>query len=297
MLEGYCGLRPPEHGWKLLIVDNASTDDTESVLRSFEGRLPLFYLRVAVPGQNLARNRGLSAVEGDLVVFADDDAVPHPDWLTRMRSAADAHPEFGIFGGEILPRWEVPLEEWLVESVPLAPCFALTDPAWEEGPIRSDFVFSPNMAVRSKIFEAGYRFNETIGPRPGSYAMGSETELTRRLNAAGVRAWHVRNATVEHIIRAHQVTPEWILARAIRYGRGSYRWPPACGGSSPGLIRTVARLARGILSLSVRIAAAKCSGDRRKAFRCRWELNRLAGTLAEAVLVRSEKLLLPLRGR
>lgn len=297
VLEAYCRLRPPDGGWKLVIIDNASTDDTGSVVRAYSGRLPLCFLRVDAPGQNLARNRGLAAVEGDLVVFSDDDAVARPGWLARMRSAADAHREFGLFGGEVVPRWEIPPEPWFLEAVPLAPCFAVTDPAWEEGPIKSDFVFSPNMAIRSELFRAGYRFDESIGPRPGSYAMGSETELTRRLSAAGVRAWHVRGATVEHIVRAHQMCPKWILERAVRYGRGSFRWPPAGPESPPEERSAAVRLLRGITASSVRIAAAEWRGDRAKAFRLRWDRNRLAGYLAEALLARWEKLLRPVRGR
>jgi hypothetical protein len=92
-------------------------------------------------------------------------------------------------------------------------------------------VFSPNSAIRADFFRVGWRFQESIGPGPGSYAMGSETELTRRLDAAGVRAWHVRASVVEHMIRAFQMTPEWLLARAVRYGRGQYRWPRA--GQAP----------------------------------------------------------------
>jgi L-malate glycosyltransferase len=297
VLEAYRRLVPPDGGWKLVVVDNASTDETASVIRSFADRLPLSHLFVTRPGQNLARNRGLSNVTGDLVAFMDDDAIPRPDWLSRMRSAADAQPEFGIFGGVVLPRWEVPPEPWLLDSVPLAPCFAVTDPAWEEGPIKSDFVFSPNMAIRTEIFRAGYRFDETIGPRPGSYAMGSETELTRRLSAAGVRAWHVRGAIVEHMIRAFQMTPEWVLARAVRYGRGQYRWPSAGRARPPGLLPTMARFARGTLSLTLRIAAARWRGDAREAFRRRWDRNCLVGNLTEAVFARSARGGRPARGR
>lgn len=282
VLEAYARFQTPAGGWKLVVVDNASDDGTDRITRSYAGRLPLYYLHMAQRGQNLARNRGLLEAEGDLVVFADDDALPRDDWLSRMRAAADAQAAFGIFAGAIRPRWEIPPEPWLLESVPLAPCFAITDPAWEEGPIKSDFVFSPNMAIRREFFEAGYRFDETMGPGPGSYPMGSETDLTRRLNAAGVRSWHVAGAVVEHIIRQFQMTPDWVLARAIRYGRGQYRWPPAAQGSPRRRLPAATRLCRGILGSAVRIAQARWRGDPREALRGRWHRNCLVGSLAEA---------------
>jgi len=79
------------------------------------------------------------------------------------------------------------------------------------------------MAVRSNIFEIGYKFDENIGPNGANYAMGSETDLLLRLRHAGFKAWHCKNAIVKHMIRSSQMDRRWILARAIRYGRGVYR--------------------------------------------------------------------------
>ena len=134
VLEAYVRLQPPAGGWKLVVVDNASEDGTGGVLRSFAGRLPLRDLHVDRQGQNIARNRGLEEAEGDLLVFGDDDAIPREDWLVRMRAAADARPGFGIFAGAIRPRWEVPPEPWLLESVPLAPCLPSRIPPGKRGP-------------------------------------------------------------------------------------------------------------------------------------------------------------------
>ena len=47
-------------------------------------------------GKNIALNAGLAFVSGDLVVLTDDDAIPRPDWLVRLRQAADSNPTFGI---------------------------------------------------------------------------------------------------------------------------------------------------------------------------------------------------------
>src|SRR5208283_4002272 len=111
-LECFCMLRAPSSGWKLVIVDNGSTDSTNMVVRSYESRLPLEYLLEPKLGKNAALNMGLGAVEGDLIVFTDDDVFPNPNWLIQLRSAADTNPEYSIFGGPILPKWEVPPPNW-----------------------------------------------------------------------------------------------------------------------------------------------------------------------------------------
>jgi glycosyltransferase involved in cell wall biosynthesis len=281
VLAAHSRLEPPPGGWKLIVVDNASTDATGEVVRSFAARLPLTYLFEPKQGQNAARNRGLSEVEGDLLVLTDDDAIPRRDWLVRLRSAADEHRGFGIFGGVVRPRWSVPPDPRLLRWAPLQPCFALTDPAWEEGPIKSDFVFSPNMVVRAELFLDGRRFDESIGPRRGSYPMGSETELTRRLTREGIRAWHVRDAVVEHAIQPGQMTIEWVLARAVRYGRGQQRWRSA--ERPRGLVAAAPSLLRDWASLTARIALARGRGDEEETLRRRWDRNCVVGRAREAL--------------
>jgi len=77
------------------------------------------------------------------------------------------------------------------------------------------------MGKKRRVFEAGHRFDESVGPTAGvSYRMGSETEFTRRLESAGFRAWFVPAAIVEHMIRSFQMERQWVLARATRYGKG-----------------------------------------------------------------------------
>src|SRR5581483_3201021 len=78
-----------------------------------------------------------------------------------------------------------PSPDWLLKWVPLQPTFAITNPTWEEGPINPLHIFGPNMAVRADVFQSGYRFNTSVGPSAGSYAMGSETEFTNRLARSG----------------------------------------------------------------------------------------------------------------
>ena len=221
-LETFCRLQSPPSGWKLVIVDNGSTDQTPTVLTSFANRLPMHSVCEPTSGKNSALNTGLSLAEGDLTVFTDDDTFPHTSWLVELRKAADAQPLYSLFGGAVVPRWESPPPPW-VEWLEQGPTYALTDPSMKEGPIPPYMVFGPNMAIRAAVFQSGVRFDPSIGPRSSTYAMGSETELTMRLSECGHKAWHVPTAAVEHFIRDYQLRLSWVLERAIRYGRGRFR--------------------------------------------------------------------------
>jgi glycosyltransferase involved in cell wall biosynthesis len=288
-LKACCQLRSPKDGWKLVIVDNASTDETQKIIKSFENQLPLAYVFESCRGKNAALNTGLASVEGDLVVLTDDDTLPRPDWLIEMRRAADLHLSFSIFCGTVLPHWEVRPEAWILDWVQLGPVFTLTNSSWKEGPISPHSVFGTNMAIRASIFEAGYRFDVGLGPRGRSYAMGSETELTLRLDKAGFRAWHCKNAVVEHIIKNFQLNRAWILGRALRYGRGQYRLVIQHENvNRKKYLGVPAYLIREVVKKGFYLGHAKLRGTSAELFEERWVFNYLLGQAMEARLIHKE---------
>ncbi len=285
----FARLQSPASGWKLVVIDNASTDGTREIIQSFQTALPLTYVFEENLGKNTCLNTGLAHLEGDLAVFTDDDALPRPDWLIRIREAVDKYPDYSLFGGVILPRWEIAAPAW-VEWVPVGPMFSLTDPRMKEGPIDAGSIFGPNMAVRAAVFCAGTRFDPAIGPKGPNYPMGSESELLERLKRQGHKAWHVQGAVVEHYIRKSQVDKAWILKRAIRFGRGQLRlsraFDPAFASCRLGV---PPRLFLRILRRFVTITTAWLKSDQQRLFLARWELNYLWGHVVEARISRHQR--------
>ena len=289
VLEAFTRLQVPPSGWKLVVVDNGSTDRTPETIASFQANLPLTYVSEGRAGKNVALNAGLEHLEGDLAVFTDDDVFPHPDWLIQLRAAADTHLAYSIFGGAVRPRWEVIPPQW-ISWVNTQVAFAITDPQMAEGPTKPWFVFGPNMAIRAEVFSRGIRFNASIGPRGNNYPMGSETELVLRLDRQGHKAWHVRDAVVEHFIGQHQMNKSWVLERATRFGRGSFRMsktpysmaPPYCFGIP---VRLFPKLFR----KGVKSVMAWLSLSEQARFSSRWDFNYLLGHIIEAHVLRRER--------
>lgn len=300
VLESYIHVQQPASGWKLIVVDNGSTDETAEVVSSFKSRLPLHYVSEPRLGKNHALNTGLGLVEGDLLVFTDDDAFPHPDWLVELRKAADTQLSYTIFGGVVVPRWEIPPPHW-IQWIELSPVYALTSPSLKEGPIPPLLVFGPNMAVRTRVFQSGMRLDPSIGPRGCDYPMGGETEFLVRLSRQGYKAWHAHEAVVEHLIREAQLNKAWVLQRAIRYGRGNYRMLCAEGITSRktwvGIPR---RLFRDIPKEVLLMGIACLFLKREAAFRSAWHFNFLRGQAIEARILsrqqRGERNRLPKQG-
>jgi glycosyltransferase involved in cell wall biosynthesis len=275
VLRAYCDLQPLSSKWKLVIVDNGSTDSTREIIESFRAGLPITYIREPRIGKNIALNTGLENISGDLVLLTDDDAVPRPNWLVETRRVAEAQPSFSVFGGVVVPQWEVPPEPWILEHVTYK--YAVTDPAWEEGPILPIWVYGPNMAIRSEVFAAGHRFDIELGPRGSNYQQGDETEFLQRIGRSGFQCWHCKAMVVAHIIRKHQMTKQWLLRRAIPIGRAQFRrefeekdLPPALFGMPRYLIRKIMRQ-------GFQVGCAALSGNSDRVLTERFTLNCLIG--------------------
>lgn len=73
--------------WQVLVIDNASTDQTKETVLSFRNKLPIRYLVEKKIGIPYARNRALSTAKGHLLAFTDDDCQPTTTWLEKMEDA------------------------------------------------------------------------------------------------------------------------------------------------------------------------------------------------------------------
>lgn len=211
---------------QFVVVDNNSTDDTSQVIDSFADRLPLVHLFEARPGKNCALNHALDSIElGDIVVFTDDDVIPHRDWLKAIIGVCERWPDCGVFGGKIDLIWP---------EGATVPSWALTNTSAQElmfsrhnmGDVdrrylRWQFPFGPNFWVRREVFSDGRRFDESIGPRPGSYRMGSETSFLQSLAASGYPIIYSPDAVVGHHVRHSQLSEAAIREKCFRRGRGT----------------------------------------------------------------------------
>lgn len=73
---------------ELVVVNGPSTDQTEKVLEEAQqSGLNLKVARCANRNLSESRNVGIAEAAGDVVMFIDDDAVAHPEWVARLMLA------------------------------------------------------------------------------------------------------------------------------------------------------------------------------------------------------------------
>ncbi len=262
-LQALCDISQPQGGWQLIVVNNASTDETSHIIHRFSSHLPLRYVEEPNLGKANAVNAGIAHACGDLTVFTDDDVIPDHNWLCEWRRVADQHPEIDIFGGSIVPAFEASPPAWLRETNWMLMLYAATTPTLAEGafPANAAEVFGPNMAVRSKVLEAGYRFDPRL-MKGATGLIGDETDFVIRAASGGALLGFAPTARVRHIVNRSQVTWRWMLRRFYRHGRTLYYCEtasriaafPCIAGIPRYLFR---RIAEQVLLLPVALASGK----------------------------------------
>jgi GT2 family glycosyltransferase len=103
MLDGLTRQTIGAAAFEVVVVDDASRDDTAALLAARSAELNLRVLRNETSqGPATARDVGWREARAELVAFTDDDCVPSPGWLEALLEAARATPG-GVVMGRTTP--------------------------------------------------------------------------------------------------------------------------------------------------------------------------------------------------
>ncbi len=214
-LASFQAARRPDASWEMVVVNNNCTDETDDVLDEYGGLLPLRPVHEPRQGLSFARNAGLEAASGRLIVFADDDVEIVPDWLEVYRLAFEEHPEGHFFGGPIRSDFAVPVD---ADLLPLAP-FSVR--GWDFGPERTylqagQHFLGANWAAPAQALGRAGGFDPEHGLNPSRKGVraGEESDLMDRLRAQGLRGLYLPEAALSHWVPAEKCTARHIGDRA-----------------------------------------------------------------------------------
>lgn len=85
--------------YEMVVIDDGSTDNTQEVLKKFEGKIRS--IRQDNQGISKTRNRGISETNGAYIAFLDSDDYWAPDKLAEQVKILDSHPKVGIVYGRM----------------------------------------------------------------------------------------------------------------------------------------------------------------------------------------------------
>jgi glycosyltransferase involved in cell wall biosynthesis len=210
--------------WELLVVNNNSPDATDEVIAAFQQWLPLRRVFERVVGLSRARNAGVRATTGELVLFTDDDVWVDRNWMTAYLAAAEQWPDARYFGGVIRPRFAPDVPRWVKRnqaaldgmlcSLDLGPVSRQFQPG--------EYPYGPNMAVRREAFALAL-FDERVGRRGDEQIRGSEYSLFRSLQQQQVVGVWVPAAQVSHYVPRSRASLKYFWSYYHGNGRSRVR--------------------------------------------------------------------------
>ncbi len=163
-------------------------------------------------GLSKARNRGVEASTGDVLVFMDDDVVlPDANILFRVKEAFEEDEKLGVYGVQVKPIFQ--------NSVKLPDKFNWIFGCTDDKAVRPVGAF---FAVRREIFNVVGLFDENLG-RKGNLISGEETELFIRVQKfMGLKVVLDSRFKVYHLI--HDRGWKYVLKRAFAEGISKARF-------------------------------------------------------------------------
>jgi glycosyltransferase involved in cell wall biosynthesis/GT2 family glycosyltransferase len=189
-LEGLAGQTGLDALPEVVVVSDGSTDGTDEFLASADVPLPVIALRQDNAGPAAARNRGVRAATGELVLFVDDDVIPAADLVAaHLRHHAATDGDTVVIGPMVTPAGD-PLSPWCQwEQDMLVKQYDAMDRGDWAATARQFYTANASLA-RHHVLDAG-GFDER-------FRRAEDVELAYRLADRGLRFVFARDAVVVH---------------------------------------------------------------------------------------------------
>ena len=180
--------------FEIVIVDNNSQDDTQSVARALVAEHPdkVRYVVETEQGNAHARNRGVRSATADVIAFIDDDVTVESNWLATLKQALDSRADLSFVGGRVLPQWTGPPPSWLTPEhwSPLA----LLDYGPDEviiGGLSPRGLLTANIAFRRSVFDEVGAFSPHLQRVKNFIGSMEDTEFLMRVCRSGKQGMYL----------------------------------------------------------------------------------------------------------
>jgi len=203
--------------WELLLVDNRSTEP-------LSGKWDLGWhphgrhLLEENLGLTPARLNGISNASTDVLIFVDDDNVLDQDYLESALKISAAWPKLGAWGGEVVPDFETPPQDWTKQFWHLLAIRDLNQDKWSN--LTSTTETAPcgaGMCVRTQVAESYAalvrkdRRRMELDRKGGSLVSCGDTDLAFHACDLGLGIGLFRALRLTHLMPAGRLEESYLL--------------------------------------------------------------------------------------
>jgi glycosyltransferase involved in cell wall biosynthesis len=210
--------------WELIIVDNASKDDSIAFAQSEWERLgavcPLKVVSEPRQGTGYARMTGVQAASYEYILFCDDDNWLNDDYLLRSVEIMKRDPEIGVLGGSCEAVFENNGQpDWFDQYKGAFACGKQSD---GEGYLdwKHMTLYSAGMTIRKdavmKILDTGYTFLLTGRRGESMQGAGEDSELVMAIRLLGYKAYYTDKLFFHHYMPQGRMN--WAYLKKLLHG-------------------------------------------------------------------------------
>ena len=174
---------------QLLIVDNASNDNTKEMVKIFQCPFQLDYVYCSKIGISHARNAALSACKSEIICFLDDDSVADRNWLCDIAETFIKRQQCGGVQGYIGNHYPNNITAILTQfqrdiMMSVSVCSNLVR--------RVEFAAAGNLSFRMETLKSKQlNFNTNL-------QAGEEQDIVKRLVESGSQLAYSHSAVILH---------------------------------------------------------------------------------------------------
>jgi len=198
--------------YDIVVVDDASSDNTPRVVRDFAAKstVPVNYVLAGGRGIAQARNCGIEATNSPWIAFFDDDQLAEPNWLRELYACAIKNAA-GCVGG--IRRLALTHRQYASLSTTSRQVLGEINYAIKAqkcGP--RDIPAAGNFLIRRSLLEE-------VGNFDGDLIRGGEDiEIAHRIRFAGYDAWFTPKSIAYHITPPYRLNSRYLVWASLRGG-------------------------------------------------------------------------------
>ena len=208
--------------YEVLIVNNNSTDETESIVSKFiKDKEGFRLINEREQGLSAVRNRGWREANGEYVLFIDNDIQVTKNLLEKVLSAFEKNtPSPIVVGAKILPEYESAPANWWIDDFEIR--------TWGDRPRFLDVSEARNgfsggcCAFKKATLENHDGFSTSYGMTGGKIRGGEETNLFNRIHSSNLdnsnTLWYDPDIEVFHWVPNEHLSFFYHLSRSYGFG-------------------------------------------------------------------------------
>lgn len=202
--------------YEVMVVDNASSDDTADWILEFASQHDQLSLTRIVeernPGLSSARIRGIKESKYPLILFCDDDNWLASDYLENGKRWFEEFPELGALGGEGIPVFEKEKPEWFDQ---FSHSYAVGDLGMKSGILpKGSAVYGAGCFYRksalNELLEKGW--TSILSDRKGNMlSSGGDVEFCYAIQLLGYDIGFEKSLKFHHFLEDRRLTWDYYL--------------------------------------------------------------------------------------